>query len=295
MELSEPAGRVPGPPILRDRSGLERRPVPRCRLACSSPGTPPPAAPRPARTRAASGLGGGRWSPRWCSWSRAVGYGYFRYEWRRRSRRAPCSHVHRRVPSGQPLTTCCSSARTVAPARPQRRRSTSGARPLPAASAATPSRSSGSIRRQGTASSLSIPRDTFVTLSGMPGLERAGGRPTRSTRHSAGARRAHQDDPEHFRHPDQPLHRGELLRPPERGGHTRGHLHGRPLSGPRPRLLLWRLQQQLRSRHPDDRLPGPQRRTGAGPFRGRVTSNTRPTANGLQTRPEISAASSART
>jgi len=83
----------------------------------------------------------------------------------------------------------------------------------------------------GTASSLSIPRDTYVTCPTWPP---AAGCPARQDQRRLRQRpgRVDREPSRTRRHPHQPLHRDQLLRPAGRGQRPRRHLHEIPLPGP---------------------------------------------------------------
>ena len=223
-----------------------------------------------------------------------LGYGYFRYEWGKVSS-SPCSTCVA-GPNGQPYNVLVIGSDSRVGETPAEALHFGSAPAASAASGATPSRSSAIDPSAGTASSLSIPRDTYVTLSGMPASSQLSSAEQDQRRVRRRSRRPDQDHPEHLRHPDQPLHRDQLLRTAGRGERPRGNLDGLPLPGPRPGLLDRRLQQQLRPQRLHDRLPGARtgRRRSPCPGRRYFEYDER-RRGGSPTRPATSAGSSART
>ncbi len=163
---------------------------------------------------------------------------------RGRRQRRPLQHPRDRI--GQP-------GRRDVPPRP----SSSATRPTPGGQRSDTIKIVHVDPATGTASSLSIPRDTYVTLSGMPAEQPDW--PAQNKINSAfggGPDALIQTIDEYLRHPHQPLHRDQFLRPGGRGQRPRGDQDGLPLPGPRPGLLHRDLLQQLGTQHPHRRMPG---------------------------------------
>ncbi len=161
----------------------------------------------------------------------AAGYGYFRYQWGKVSSAAcaTCVAAANGAPYNVLLIGSDSRAGETAAEAQQFGNATNAG-----------GQRSDTIKivhvdpAAGTASTLSIPRDTYVTISGLPSDTQLSSREQDQRLVRRRARRAHPDHPEHLRHPHQPLHRDQLLRPAGRGQRPRRHLDGLPLPGAGP-------------------------------------------------------------
>ena len=188
----------------------------------------------------------------------ALGYGYFRYQWAQVAS-APCDTCVAAA-NGAPYNILLIGSDSRAGETAAEAQQFGSDLVSPEVSGWTHSRSSTSTPRPAPPSTLSIPRDTFVTITGSPSNSQPRRQNKINAAFSAGPDATVKTIENTFGIPISHYIIVNFFGLEGRRQRGRRHLPRLPLPRTGHGLLVGRLQQQLGPRHPDGGLPGAHRR-----------------------------------